>query len=48
MPPTSPTTATKLNKQIDAVIRAKDKYVTDEVAVNQATLDKQIAADAGR
>ena len=39
--------ATKLNDQIEALIRAQDKYVTDEVAVDQATLDKQIAADAG-
>lgn len=39
--------ATNLNDQIESVIRAKDKYVTEEVDVNQATLDKQIAADAG-
>jgi uncharacterized membrane protein len=37
--------ATNMNDQIDAVIRAEDKYVTEEVAVDQATLDKQIAAD---
>jgi uncharacterized membrane protein len=39
--------ATNLNDQIESVIRAKDKYVTEEVDVNQAALDKQIAADAG-
>lgn len=38
--------ATNMNDQIEALIRAQDKYVTDEVAVDQATLDKQIAADA--
>ena len=38
--------ATNMNDQIDAVIRAEDKYVTEEVAVDQATLDRQIAADA--
>ena len=38
--------ATNMNDQIDAVIKAEDKYVTEEVAVDQATLDRQIAADA--
>ena len=38
--------ATNMNDQVDAVIRAGDKYVTEEVAVDQATLDRQIAADA--
>jgi hypothetical protein len=38
--------ATNMNDQIDALVRAEDKYVTEEMKVDQATLDKQIAADA--
>lgn len=37
--------ATNMSDQIDPAIRAEDKYVTDEIAVDQATLDRQIAAD---
>ena len=38
--------ATNMNNQIDALIRAEHRYVTEEIAVDQATLDKQIATDA--
>ena len=40
--------ATNMNDQIDAVLRADDTFVTDEMDVDQATLDRQIAADSGR
>ena len=35
---------TNMNDQIDAAIRAEEKYVT-EADLDQRTLDKQIAAD---
>jgi len=35
-----------MNSQIDPLIRAEHTYVTEEIAVDQATLDKQIATDA--
>jgi len=38
--------ATNMNDQIEALVRAEDKYVTDEMKVDQARIDKQIAADA--
>jgi uncharacterized membrane protein len=37
--------ATNMNDQIDSAIRAEDKYIADATGVDQATLDKQIAAD---
>ena len=37
--------ATNMNDQIDSAIRAEDTYIAEATDVDQATLDKQIAAD---
>jgi uncharacterized membrane protein len=39
--------ATNMGDQIDAAVKAQDRYVTEQMALDRATLDKQIDADAG-
>jgi len=38
--------AANVSEQINAAIKAENKYVSEELNVGQAVLDKQIAADA--
>ena len=38
--------AANMSEQIYAAIQAENKYVSEELNVGQAVLDKQIAADA--
>ena len=37
--------ATNMNDQINAAIKAENKYISDEMKVDQAALDKQMTAD---
>ena len=38
--------AANVSEQINAAIKAENKYVSEELNVGQAVLDKQIATDA--
>jgi len=38
--------AANMSEQINAAIKAENKYVSEELNVDQAVLDKQIATDA--
>ena len=38
--------AANMSEQINAAIKAENKYVSEELNVGQAVLDKQIATDA--